>query len=127
MRRRARFMSYRRNILKIYVGIIALGGIYIIFIKASGFAIPCMFHKITGLLCPGCGTTHLFLAMASLHIREAFFYNPAVFILLCLWILVSGLCMFRKTAVIMNARVLYTLLYLSIAFLSLFGVIRNFS
>ena len=47
-----------------------------------GKPIPCVFHLVTGLKCPGCGITHLLLALVQGRIAEAFSYNPAVFILL---------------------------------------------
>lgn len=44
--------------------------------------IPCVFHQLTGLMCPGCGVTRMFLSLLHGEIREAFSYNAAVFCLL---------------------------------------------
>lgn len=38
---------------------------YAAFVHFAGFGIPCFFHVITGLRCPGCGMTHA--AMSILH------------------------------------------------------------
>ena len=37
---------------------------------------------VTGLKCPGCGITHLLLALVRGRIKEAFLSNPAVFLIL---------------------------------------------
>lgn len=47
-----------------------------------GFSINCVFHDVTGLLCPGCGITRCLFALLRLDFYEAFMYNQLVFILL---------------------------------------------
>lgn len=47
-----------------------------------GFKIICIFHELTGLLCPGCGITRCFFSILSLDFKKAFYYNQFVFILL---------------------------------------------
>ncbi len=51
-------------------------------VKQLGFGIPCVFHLITGLKCPGCGVTRMFLHLASLEFKEAFYDNICLFCLL---------------------------------------------
>ncbi len=53
-----------------------------VFLLHIGKPIPCVFHMVTGLKCPGCGITHLLLALARGRIKEAFLSNPAVFLIL---------------------------------------------
>ncbi len=36
----------------------------------------CAFHALTGLPCPGCGTTRAVLALARLDVAAAFAFNP---------------------------------------------------
>lgn len=43
--------------------------------------IPCMFHKITNLYCPGCGITRMVLSILKLDFYQAFRYNPLCFII----------------------------------------------
>lgn len=47
-----------------------------------GFSIPCPFHKLTGLYCPGCGITRCILSLLKFEFYASFRYNPLVFILL---------------------------------------------
>ncbi len=55
---------------------------YYFFNKYTGIYIPCIFRKITGFKCPGCGITHLVFALLKLDFHEAFISNPLVFIYL---------------------------------------------
>lgn len=50
--------------------------------KYTGFAIPCIFHDLTGFYCPGCGITRMLFSILKLDFYQAFRYNPLVFILL---------------------------------------------
>ena len=49
--------------------------------------IPCIFHEITGLYCPGCGVTKLTFSLLELDFYQAFRANPLIFILLILAII----------------------------------------
>lgn len=50
--------------------------IYGIFVRATGIAIPCVFHRITGLQCPGCGSTRMLSAILRLDLKGAYDANP---------------------------------------------------
>lgn len=62
--------------------IILAGVLYGIFVKYTGFAIPCPIRTLTGLKCPGCGVTGMCIAMIHLDFKEAFQCHPMLFILL---------------------------------------------
>lgn len=47
--------------------------------------IPCLFHKITHLYCPGCGVTRMFDALFHLKFAKAFSSNALVFVLILLF------------------------------------------
>ena len=49
--------------------------------------IPCIFHEITNLYCPGCGVTRMIFSILKLDFYQAFRYNPFIFILLILLII----------------------------------------
>lgn len=41
-------------------------------------AISCLFRRLTGLYCPGCGGTRAFYAMAGGHPLLSFYYHPII-------------------------------------------------
>ena len=53
------------------IKIIALGLAYFIFIKVTDLWIPCIFKKITGKFCPGCGVTRMALSVIKLDFADA--------------------------------------------------------
>lgn len=52
----------------------------------------CALYSTTGLWCPGCGTTRMFLALRNFDFWRAFCMNPLVFLLLCYLLLALLLC-----------------------------------
>ena len=71
----------RKLILSLLIIIIML--IFFLYLnKNYGFYIPCLFHKLTNLYCPGCGITRSIVSLLKGNISEAFKYNQLVFILL---------------------------------------------
>lgn len=55
---------------------------YFILHRLTGFAIPCVFHKITGWFCPGCGVTRMLFALLRFDFATAFRSNALLFLLL---------------------------------------------
>jgi hypothetical protein len=71
----------RRKII-IPVALLAVGLMVIYFVfnpETAGFFPPCLFHKLTGLKCPGCGTQRAIHSILHGEVAQAFFYNPALF------------------------------------------------
>lgn len=60
--------------------VLAVGAIYFVWLKLTGIGIPCIFHKITGWYCPGCGITTLILCISKLDFAGAFRANPFLFV-----------------------------------------------
>lgn len=65
--------------LKTLILLIALGCIYALIVRYTNFCIPCFFNSITGLKCPGCGITHVFLCLMRFDFRNAFLSNIFLF------------------------------------------------
>ncbi len=93
--------------------------LYLIFYKKLGINIPCFFHKITGLYCPGCGITRMLESLLKLDIYQAFRYNPLVFTYLIGYI-VYKIINYRYKIKLNNCFI-YMLLFIAIAF----GILRN--
>ena len=56
-------------------GLLALFVGYGLFYNITGYGIPCMLHKTTGLECPGCGLTRAIAAVVRLDFAAAFDFN----------------------------------------------------
>lgn len=74
----------RKKEMKLILLLISFLIIFLFLNKVFNFTIPCLFHEITNLYCPGCGITRMFLSLFKLDFYQAFRYNPLVFILLIL-------------------------------------------
>lgn len=93
-----------------------------------GFYIPCIFHKITGLLCPGCGVSRMLLAMSRLDFISAFYFNPVIFCGLpfIIYMLLKQLFYYIIDNSLKITKVENILLILYLSILILYGIIRNF-
>ncbi|MFB9754133.1 DUF2752 domain-containing protein [Paenibacillus hodogayensis] len=52
-----------------------------VWLPATQLGIPCLFHEITGLYCPGCGITRAAASLLQFRLDQAFQYNPLLFLL----------------------------------------------
>lgn len=93
--------------------------VYFIIYELLGFSIPCLFHKITNLYCPGCGVTRLLFSLLKLDFYQAFRYNPLIFILLILYIIYKLISL--KYKIKMPKYINYIVLVAII----IFGILRN--
>lgn len=117
--------TVKKNIVKVYGGTLAVGLPYVLWLRLTGLGIPCLIQSVTGMLCPGCGSTRMFLALLRLDISSAFRHNAAVLCLLIFWNVTAALCFWGKPGFIRSARFLYGCLWGSVAVLAVFGVLRN--
>lgn len=46
--------------------------------KIMGLGLPCVFHSLTGLYCPGCGGTRAVKCLLRGDLRMSFQYHPLV-------------------------------------------------
>ena len=61
---------------------LGIGGAYAGFVRYTDKGIPCLFHRLTGRLCPGCGISRMFLALWRGDIVSAARYNLFVLCML---------------------------------------------
>ena len=110
--------------LLILVLLIILGILYLLFIH-SGFVIPCFFHELTNLYCPGCGITRMILSLFQLDFYQAFRFNPLLFVLLPFFIVLATIqykrWLFNQKYLKIPNYVWNSILIITI----LFGILRN--
>ncbi len=104
-----------------------MGFIYLVIFKTTGFALFCPFNKLTGLKCPGCGISRMFLNIFRLDFYSAFLWNPMVFCLLPVGGVMYVLHQYRYIRY--NDKTFKKweniLLYIMIFLLLIFGILRN--
>ena len=69
----------RKTVVK-YSIILGIAFIYLIFVLCTSISIPCLLYELTGLKCPGCGITRMFISLVRLDFAAAFSYNPVILI-----------------------------------------------
>lgn len=123
-------MTKKARLKKLLMNILLLGMaglLYGIFVSYTGLAIPCLFRKVTGLLCPGCGVTGMCVALLHLNWKGAFFCHPVLFVLL---LPLTAVFICSAAGYVQNGRSRFArwqnlILYVSVAALVIFGVVRN--
>lgn len=100
---------------------------YALFCYYIGFGIPCIFNIITGFKCPGCGITRMCLSLLRLDFKSAFYYNPAILIMLPLFlvILIRAVYVYIKNGNLNLGKVFDIIIYIIIIILIIFGILRN--
>lgn len=107
--------------------LLSLGLGYFLFIKGTGFSIPCPIRTITGYQCPGCGITHYALALLQGHFKEAMHANPFVFFLMPILLVYF---VYRSYRYIVHNKQTYqtweTIVFSLVCVIGIvFGVLRN--
>ena len=67
---------------KDYIIIIIVVTVMAILVLMERIAIPCIFNKVTGLYCPGCGITRAIRALLKGNIAESFHNNALLYTVL---------------------------------------------
>lgn len=123
-------MKIKFNIEKIKKSIIVFIILSIIFItflylnKKFSFFIPCLFHQITHLYCPGCGATRMVLSILKLDFYKAFRYNPYLFIIspfLITYYIIYYINWLKDRQFKINDKIWYFILIVGIVF----SILRN--
>jgi len=63
-------------ILAVLAGLTIMLVLFVFDPSGNAFYPICLFHRTTGLLCPGCGSLRALHQLLHGHISEAFYYNP---------------------------------------------------
>ena len=78
-------LEQKKRLKKLFTitgAVLGVGIGYMLFVKLTGWGIPCVFYLTTGLQCPGCGISRMFMALARGDILMAAQYNLLVLCLL---------------------------------------------
>ena len=116
-----------KKVALLFGGLVAAGVIYIIFNSLTGIGIPCVFHAVTRLECPGCGVSRMIISLIKLDIASAFRYNAALVVLLPVFVIltVSMTVKYIKTGSLKLNKGQSATCIVLIVLLLLFGVLRN--
>ncbi|WP_209972330.1 DUF2752 domain-containing protein [Paenibacillus eucommiae] len=117
-----KFGNHPKRHPKLFWGaLLGVGGfLYLkVWLPVTNIAIPCVFHEVTGLYCPGCGITRAALSLLRLDFVQAFRYNPLVFILLPLYVIYF--IAKKKQMRLVSNGIMTIMLILTLAF----GLLRN--
>jgi hypothetical protein len=80
----------------------------------------CVFHSVTGLACPGCGSLRAVHSLLHGEFASAFRLNPLLIVLLPL---AATMWVFRREAVLGNVRPIW--IWLLVSLIVVFAVLRN--
>lgn len=122
MIRKRLFQVLRSGLLLLCIGIL-----YSIFLQWTGIGLVCPVNFLTGLKCPGCGVSHMCIALMQFDFVTAFQANP-VLLLLSPMLAVVGLqylMHYIKTGRWQMRPVQNYILWFCIAVFILYGIGRN--
>ena len=122
MKKRAKLL------IKIYALILGAGLLYALLFSEFNIKIPCIFNIFTGYLCPSCGISRMCVEILKGNFEKAYYYNRLIFILLPLFFVffVKWSADYIRTGKIRHSKLEMVLVFLVVATLLLFGIIRNF-
>lgn len=120
----------KKRLLKslLTAGIVLVVGLsYYAFIKLTGLGIPCIFHSLTGLHCPGCGVSRMCIALLQLDLATAFQSNAFWMVL---WPFLAAYGLFKwveylKTGRTVNRRWETPVSAVLLAIALIFSILRN--
>lgn len=110
--------------IKTILLILLLTIIFLYLNKRFSFYIPCIFHKITHLYCPGCGLTRMIISIFKLNFYQAFRYNPLLFIMMPFIItyeIKNYINWIQDKPFTISKKIWYTLLFITI----IYTILRN--
>lgn len=111
----------------LFVPLLFVLGLVGVWLSETGHGIPCIFHVVTGLQCPGCGVTRMLSALLHGDWRGAWESNAAVLTLSSVLAGLVGLSLVRwiRTGSARLPRWADAVTVVCVVLLLLFTVARN--
>lgn len=122
MKKRAATLAAKTAVL------FAAGVLYFLFVSITGYGIPCVFHSLTGLYCPGCGTTRMAMSLARLDFEGAARHNAAALFVLpffAVYFVRHSVLYIKNGSPFLPNLAERIILYIIIAVFVIFGIVRN--
>ena len=107
---------------KDYIILIIIVTVMAILVLMERIAIPCIFNKVTGLYCPGCGITRAIRSLLKGNVAESFHNNLLLYTVLPLLGIVEIIYRLTNKKYKKTYNIVLILLLISALF---FGVLRN--
>lgn len=107
--------------------VLVIGILYGIFVGVTGWGVPCVIYEITGFRCPGCGITHMCVAIMQGDFILAMRHNVVLFFLSPILVLVLGdyLIRYIRTGHWKMRKWQNIAVYIMIVILIIFAIVRN--
>jgi hypothetical protein len=109
------------------IGIIAITILYLFDPTRSGIYAPCIFHRLTGLYCPGCGSTRAIHQLLHGHVIRAFRLNSLMVLSLPFVAcgLLSQFLSYTRGRRLLEAAVPSICIWIYLGIVLAFGIARN--
>lgn len=114
-------LNSKERKVRVIALLLVLGVAYALIVRYTSFGIPCFFQRATGMKCPGCGITHLFMCLMDFDLYGACRANYFLFVTAPVFVLIFFLDKFcGSKSFVKWFSVFYLILLL------IWGIVRNF-
>lgn len=116
------------KLIKIYLTILGAGLLYALLFSKFNIKIPCIFHSVTGYLCPSCGVSRMCIEILKGNFIKAYYYNRLIFLFLPIFfvLFVKWSIDYIKTGKIKHNKLdIAVVLFVCVSLIA-FGAVRNF-
>ena len=115
------------NIISKSLLILLAGLAYYLFMELTKIRVPCVFYKLTGFYCPGCGITRAAESLLRFDLMGALGYNAGVVLMGPIWlfVLIKSTVFYIRYGKKDESKINKYLLIFTIVFLVVFCIFRN--
>lgn len=103
------------------------GAVYVLSVTVAGISLPCVFYETTGLWCPGCGVSRMFLKMFKADFSGAFYENRFLFSTLVFLLAAIAFRLYQYISQKPLKKTIWFIVFMILyaAAFFIFGVLRN--